>query len=67
MTTDPTATDGPTSTDTEPAGNQTKQVVDESASAPGTFTERGERAETAAFEEDGAYSGGEFAGGHQAP
>lgn len=67
MTTDPTATDGPGSTDTDPADNQTEQVADENASAPGAFTERGEEAETAAFEADGAYSGGEFAGGHQAP
>jgi len=27
------------------------------------FTERGDEAETAAFQQDGEYSGGEFAGG----
>lgn len=67
MTTDPTAADGPTGTDTDPADNQTEQIADGTEYAPNTFTQRGEEAETAAFEEEGAYSGGEFAGGHQAP
>jgi hypothetical protein len=31
---------------------------------PDAFTERGNDAETAAFQEEGEYSGGEFAGGH---
>lgn len=48
----------------DPAENQTEQPVDDAA--PGTFTERGEQAETAAFQDEGAYSGGEFAGGHLA-
>ncbi|MET0865063.1 MAG: hypothetical protein ABWZ98_12075 [Nakamurella sp.] len=72
MTSDPTATDqlplnqGPTE-------NQTDELPDNGLSDGGggqvnsvdvgAFTERGDNAETAAFEQDGEYSGGEFAGG----
>ena len=34
-----------------------------SSSDPGTYTDRGERAEAEAFRRDGSYSAGEFAGG----
>ena len=61
MTTEPTAMNGPSSPD--PAENQTEGVGDDTTFAPGSFTGRGEDAESAAFVEDGVYSGGEFAGG----
>ncbi len=61
MTTEPTATNGPSGPD--PAKTQSAEVGDDPTVAPGSFTERGEDAETAAFVDDGAYSGGEFAGG----
>jgi hypothetical protein len=60
MSTDPTDTDNPP-TGPDPAANQTElPAVD---AAPGTFTERGEEAETAAYLDEGSYSAGEFAGG----
>jgi hypothetical protein len=52
---------GPTRT---PADNQTETVFDGPPLEPERFTDRGEEAETAAFEDEGAYSGGDFAGGH---
>ena len=60
MSTDPTDADNPP-TGPDPAANQTElPAVD---AAPGTFTERGEEAETAAYLDEGSYSAGEFAGG----
>lgn len=48
----------------DPAENQTESVSDESPVDPDRFSERGEEAENAAFRDEGAYSGGDFAGGH---
>lgn len=47
----------------DPATNQTERAASEAVDQE-RFTERGEEAETAAFEQEGAYSGGDFAGGH---
>jgi len=72
MTTDPTAFDQ-TPLNQGPADNQTDELPDNGLSGAGdgqvnsvdtaAFTERGDDAETAAFQQDGEYSGGEFAGG----
>jgi hypothetical protein len=77
MTTDPTAVEK-TPLNQGPAENQNDELPDNglSGSGPsaaadsqvnavqgGGFTERGDNAENAAFEGDGEYSGGEFAGG----
>ena len=62
MTSDPTST-ASASTETEQADQPSKHPADEQPFAPGTFTERGEEAEAAAFHGDGSYSGGEFAAG----
>ncbi len=51
------------STDAERTNGPSQHPADEEPFAPGTFTERGEEAETTAFHGDGSYSGGEFAGG----
>ena len=61
MSTDPTDTDNPPA-GPDPADNQTELPAGDDA-APGTFTERGEQAETAAYLDEGSYSAGEFAGG----
>ena len=60
MSTDPTEADNPP-TGPDPAANQTE--LPDVEAAPGTFTERGEEAETAAYLDEGSYSAGEFAGG----
>jgi len=60
MTADPNATDRGTA-GTDPAAAHTDQLPDASAD-PGSYGEQGDRAETAAFVDEGAYSGGEFAG-----
>lgn len=57
----PTEPSGP---DPDPAENQTETVGEAPSVDPERFTGRGEEAETAAFEDEGAYSGGDFAGGH---
>lgn len=44
--------------------NQTESVADRPSVESERFTERGEEAETAAYQDEGAYSGGDFAGGH---
>jgi len=72
MTTDPTAVDQ-TPLNQGPADNQTDELPDNGLSEAddgqvnsvdaAAFTERGDEAETAAFQQDGEYSGGEFAGG----
>ena len=62
MGTDPTDTDNPP-TGPDPADNQTELPADDLGAAPGTFTDRGEEAETAAYLDEGSYSAGEFAGG----
>ena len=72
MTTDPTAVDQ-TPLNQGPAENQHDELPDNGLSDSadgqvnavegGAFTERGDTAENAAFERDGEYSGGEFAGG----
>lgn len=49
----------------DPATNQTEPAASEAVDQE-RFTERGEEAETAAFEDEGAYSGGDFAGGSAA-
>jgi len=59
VTTWPTATNGPSGPD--PAKSQTAGVGGDTTFAPGSFTERGDDAETAAFIKDSTYSGGEFA------
>jgi hypothetical protein len=59
VTTWPTATNGPSGPDS--AKSQTAAV--DTTFAPGSFTERGQDAETAAFINDGMYSGGWFAAG----
>ena len=64
MTSDPTSTTS-ASTETERADQPSEHPADEQPYAPGTFTERGEAAETTAFHGDGSYSGGEFAGGNR--
>ena len=61
VTTEPTAMNGPSSPD--PAENQTEGVGDDTTFAPGSFTGRGEDAESAAFINDDTFSGGEFAAG----
>ena len=61
MTSEPTSTTS-ASTDAERADTPSQHPADEEPLAPGTFTERGEEAETTAFHGDGSYSGGEFAG-----
>lgn len=48
----------------DPAEHQTESVPDEPSVDSDRFTEQGEAAETAAFRDDGASSGGDFAGGH---
>jgi len=72
MTTDPSAADQ-TPLNQDPADVQTESLPGGSPSDAAdaqvnsvdsaAFTERGDQAETAAFEQDGEYSGGEFAGG----
>jgi hypothetical protein len=72
MTTDPTAVDQ-TPLSQGPAQNQTVELPDNGLADAGAgqvnsvdtaaFTERGDEAETSAFQQDGEYSGGEFAGG----
>jgi len=77
MTTDPTAVDQ-TPLNQGPAENQHDELPDNGLSGAGlstaagghvdsvdtpAFTERGDDAETSAFQQDGEYSGGEFAGG----
>lgn len=49
--------------DPDPADSQTERPSDDSAAEPGEYTARGEAAESAAYTDEGAYSGGEFAGG----
>jgi len=61
VTTKPTATNGPSGPD--PAKSQTAGVGGDTTFAPGSFTERGDDAETAAFINDDTFSGGEFAAG----
>ena len=61
MTADPNATDRGT-VGADAADTQVDQVPDSSAD-PGSYGDRGDSAESAAFLEEGAYSGGEFAGG----
>ena len=73
MTTDPTAVDQ-TPLNQGPADHQTDELPDNGLSESqdaqvnsvdeGAFTERGDNAETAAFQGDGEYSGGDFAGGN---
>ena len=62
MTNDSTSTTS-ASPDTERTDPSPKHPADEQPFTPGTFTERGEEAETTAFHGDGSYSGGEFADG----
>ncbi|MET0967184.1 MAG: hypothetical protein ABWZ02_12335 [Nakamurella sp.] len=72
MTTDPTAVDQ-TPLNQGQAENRTDDLPDNGLSEGGAghidsvdtaaFTERGDEAETSAFQQDGEYSGGDFAGG----
>lgn len=48
----------------DPAENQTESVSDKSPVDPNRLSEQGDEAATAAFRDEGAYSGGDFAGGH---
>ena len=57
------ASQGSAGADPGPADSQTERPADDAVDHA-AFTERGEEAETAAFLDEGAYSGGEFAGGH---
>lgn len=52
--------------DEHPADSHTEQPADDSSAETGAYTDRGEAAESAAFTDEGAYSGGEFAGGDTA-
>ena len=61
MTADPNATDRG-SAGSDPAETQVDQVPGVSA-GPGSYGDQGDRAESAAYVDEGAYSSGEFAGG----
>jgi hypothetical protein len=61
MTSDPNLEQMPV--DTDPADSQTERPTDDLSTEPGAYTDRGEAAESAAYTDEGAYSGGEFAGG----
>jgi hypothetical protein len=57
---------GPTTPRDRPVSgpeHQTASVAEETSVDPDRFTDRGEAAEGAAFRDEGAYSGGDFAGG----
>jgi hypothetical protein len=65
MQIDPNASAGPSGPEQpDPAENQTESVRDEPSVDSAGFTDRGDEAESAAFRDEGAYSGGDFAGGH---
>lgn len=47
----------------DPADNRTEVATDDPTVSPERFSEQGDEAESAAFHDEGAYSGGDFAGG----
>jgi hypothetical protein len=47
----------------DPADNRRESVAERGSVDADRFTDRGEEAESAAFRDEGAYSGGDFAGG----
>jgi len=63
MATDPSADPAAADPGRDPADHRTESVADETWMDSNRFTDRGEEAESSAFRGDGAYSGGDFAGG----